>query len=194
MVAIRRDFFAQEFQFDDGSCVHRPVGCKAEYYFPPHNDSDPLGGCSAYTEKGAKRIELLRGIENGTVSIKDPVVVASMKGPIAEGEREVQSDSKIKIRAKFEAASEQAPRPEPDEGQQAERRGKHQNNEHAGISKWENECREEFPVSTDSPLAKVVNRLLWGDWDKGEFGVSVRTTDMFEDPEALAKVYRTSRT
>jgi hypothetical protein len=79
MMAIERDFFAQGFQFDDGACVHRPVGCKAEYYFPPHNDFDPLGGCSAFTEKGARRIELLRGIENGTMSIKDPIVVASTK-------------------------------------------------------------------------------------------------------------------
>jgi hypothetical protein len=77
----KRDFFAQEFKFDDGSCVHRPVGCKAEYYFPPHNDSDPLAGCSAFTEKGARRIELLRATENRTGSIKDPVVVASMRVP-----------------------------------------------------------------------------------------------------------------
>jgi hypothetical protein len=26
----RKDFFAQEFVFDDGSCVHRPLGCEAE--------------------------------------------------------------------------------------------------------------------------------------------------------------------
>jgi hypothetical protein len=53
----------------------------------------------------------------------------------------------------------------------------------------EEDCRKEFPVSNDSHLAKLVNRLLWGDWDRGECGVLVRSMDVFDDPEALAKMY-----
>jgi hypothetical protein len=96
--------------------------------------------------RALRGLELLRGIENGTVSIKDPVVVPSMKGPIAEeGEQKVQSDSEIKIRAKFEASSEQAPKREPDEGQQVERQDKKNINEDVAMSNWEKQCRKRVP-------------------------------------------------
>ena len=34
-----------------------------------------------------------------------------------------------------------------------------------------------------SPTAKGTNQLLWGDWNKGNYGILVRAPDMFDEPE-----------
>jgi hypothetical protein len=157
----RRDFFAQEFQFDDGSCIHRPVGCKAEYYFPPHNDSDPLGGCSAFTETGARRIELLRGIENGTVSMKDPVVVASIKvSSIDKAEHEAHSNIELRIPIEFVPATQHP------HSREQDMIGHPPLREQVGASR----CHRTFPI-VESPTARTTNRLLCGNWDMGDYGL-----------------------
>jgi hypothetical protein len=67
----QKDFFSQEFSFGSGGCLHRPDGCKEVYYFPPEDVTNSHAGCSAFSENGAKRIAVLRAIENGTVKITD---------------------------------------------------------------------------------------------------------------------------
>ena len=42
------------------------------------------------------------------------------------------------------------------------------------------QCRADFPIF-ESPGAKAINHLLRGDWNKGEYGVLVRTTDLFDE-------------
>lgn len=37
-----------------------------------------------------------------------------------------------------------------------------------------------------SPATQNANHLLWGDWDKGEYGVLVRALDWFDDPKHMA--------
>jgi hypothetical protein len=42
------------------------------------------------------------------------------------------------------------------------------------------QCRAGFPIF-ESPVTKAINHLLRGDWNKGEYGVLVRTTDLFDE-------------
>jgi hypothetical protein len=157
----RKDFFSQEFRFDDGSCIYRPVGCKAEYYFPPHNDSDHLAGCSAFTEKGARRIELLRVIENGTVSIKDPAVVTATKVRIiVEAEHHSQTNHELRIPIEFEPVTQHA------QHKQQDTIGRPSLREQDTAS---SRCHRDFPI-IESPTGRTTNRLLRGNWDMGDRG------------------------
>ena len=67
----RKNFFSQEYKFDNGACVHRPPGCEEAYYFPPQDANHRKAGCSAFSEDGAKRIELLCSSERGTPLVID---------------------------------------------------------------------------------------------------------------------------
>ena len=60
----RKDFFSQEYKFENGACVHRPSGCEEAYYFPAQDVNASDMGFSA-SEDGAKRIELLCSSEEG---------------------------------------------------------------------------------------------------------------------------------
>lgn len=51
---FHKEFFSQEYLFDDHSCIHRPSGCQEVYYFPPDGNQ-----CSAFTNAGKSRIEEL---------------------------------------------------------------------------------------------------------------------------------------
>ena len=64
--------------FDNGACIHRPEGCKEVYYFPPRDANDKDAGCSAFSKKGNKRIELLRAAENVAGATIDPGVFTYM--------------------------------------------------------------------------------------------------------------------
>jgi hypothetical protein len=67
----RKNFFSQEYKFKNGACVHRPPGCEEAYYFPPQDVNASKAGCSAFSEDGAKRIELLCSSERGTPLVID---------------------------------------------------------------------------------------------------------------------------
>ena len=52
-------------------------------------------------------------------------------------------------------------------------------------------CRTKFPILHSSPVTTRIKRLVSGDWDKGEYGVLVRTVDLFdEDEEAYKKHWK----
>jgi hypothetical protein len=59
----QKEFVSQEYMFDNGACIHRPPGCREAYYFPPEDSTRQEAGCSAFSESGSKRIELLRALE-----------------------------------------------------------------------------------------------------------------------------------
>ena len=52
--SFHKDFFAQEIEFPNKSCLHKPPDCDEVYFFPADGDR-----CSARTEKGEERIAQL---------------------------------------------------------------------------------------------------------------------------------------
>lgn len=47
-------------------------------------------------------------------------------------------------------------------------------------------CRRQFPMF-QSTVAVTSNRLLWGDWDKGEYGLLARSVDLYDQPPQKVK-------
>jgi len=48
-------------------------------------------------------------------------------------------------------------------------------------------CHARHP-RVPSPTAEGTNRLLWGDWEKGDYGIIVRTPDRYDNPIMMKKM------
>jgi hypothetical protein len=59
----QKEFFSQEYMFENGACIYRPPNCREAYYFPPEDANRREAGCSAHSESGFKRMVMLRALE-----------------------------------------------------------------------------------------------------------------------------------